>query len=116
MGGQPALREEKDNLVRIDPGKEYEGREEHEPDDDNEWKAWRRTILDLIFVMSGMKTVGRSHRAVTHILLQKSVAPEHILVWVLCYLGSGGNDGKKFILKFNVRGARRRRRLTPLRK
>ena len=57
--------------MRIDPDKEYEGREEHEPDDDDEWKAWRRTILDLISVMNGMKTVKRSHRVVTHMLLQK---------------------------------------------
>ena len=102
--------------MRIDPDKEYEGREEHEPDDDDEWKAWRRTILDLISVMNGMKTVERSHRAVTHILLQQSVAPEHILVWVLCAIWAQVATMERSSSSSSTSGVRGRRRITPLRK
>ena len=65
-------------------------------------------VLNLISEMIGMKTVCRSHRPITH-TVKKSVAQERILVWVSCYLGSGGNDGKKFLLKFKVSGAQEKR-------
>ena len=44
--------------------------------------------------------------------LKKRVAHELFLVWVPCYLGSGGNDGKKFVLQSSRSVVRKKRQIT----